>query len=143
MATMVETEVQGPGNALRPASDGDLADPVVLAMALVAALKQALVIAHHLVVVLDRSPGLYGEVVAHPEAVGAAPPAICTPIGGLSPREAQVLGLLAAGMSNRQIAAALGLSPRTVQRHVANLYLKIGVHNRAEATVFALHHHLA
>jgi DNA-binding CsgD family transcriptional regulator len=37
------------------------------------------------------------------------------------------------GHSNRRIAAALYLSPRTVQRHVANVYLKIGAHNRAEA----------
>ena len=62
---------------------------------------------------------------------------------GLSPREMEVLGLLAAGRSNREIAAALFLSPRTVQRHVANVYLKIGAHNRAEATTYALGHRLA
>ena len=56
----------------------------------------------------------------------------------LSHRECEVLRLLAAGRSNRQIAALLCLSPRTVQRHVANAYLKIGAHNKAEATAFAL-----
>jgi DNA-binding NarL/FixJ family response regulator len=62
---------------------------------------------------------------------------------GLSPREAEVLALLAAGRSNHEIARALFLSPRTVQRHVANVYGKIGAHNRAEATAYALRHRLA
>ena len=53
-----------------------------------------------------------------------------------------MLGLLAGGGSNRDIAKALFLSPRTVQRHVANLYLKIGVHSRAEATAYAIGHGL-
>ena len=66
-----------------------------------------------------------------------------TPPFGLSRREAEVLRLLAAGRSTRQIAVALSLSPRTVQRHVANLYLKIGAHCRAEATAYALRHGLA
>ena len=54
-----------------------------------------------------------------------------------------MLRLLAAGRSNGQIAAALFLSPRTVQRHVANLYPKIGAHNRAVAAAYALRHGLA
>jgi DNA-binding NarL/FixJ family response regulator len=58
-------------------------------------------------------------------------------------REAEVLRLLAVGRSTRQIAAALHLSPRTVQRHVANLYPKIGAHNKAEAIAYALRHGLA
>jgi len=62
---------------------------------------------------------------------------------GLSPREAGVLGLLAAGKGNDEIARALFLSPRTIQRHLANAYLKIGVHNRAAATAYALRHGLA
>jgi len=63
--------------------------------------------------------------------------------GNLSQREVEVLRLLAAGGSNHEIARALFLSPRTVQRHVANVYLKIGAHNRAEATAYALRHRLA
>jgi DNA-binding CsgD family transcriptional regulator len=63
--------------------------------------------------------------------------------GGLSRREAEVLGLLAAGRSNHEIARALSISPRTAQRHVANAYLKIGAHNKAEATAYALRHRLA
>ncbi|MHB8574688.1 MAG: LuxR C-terminal-related transcriptional regulator, partial [Dehalococcoidia bacterium] len=58
--------------------------------------------------------------------------------GGLSPREWEVLGLLAAGLSNRRIGDALALSARTVERHIANIYAKIGAHGRAEATTFAL-----
>ena len=54
-----------------------------------------------------------------------------------------MLGLLATGQSNRRIAQVLCLSPRTVQRHVANVYLKIGAHCRAEATAHALRHGLA
>jgi DNA-binding NarL/FixJ family response regulator len=54
-----------------------------------------------------------------------------------------VLRLLAAGHSNRRIAQALFLSPRTVQRHVANFYPKIGAHCRAQPTAYALRHGLA
>jgi DNA-binding NarL/FixJ family response regulator len=57
---------------------------------------------------------------------------------GLTPREAEVLGLLAAGKTNKQIATELFLSVSTVQRHVANIYAKIGAHVRAEATAYAI-----
>ncbi len=57
---------------------------------------------------------------------------------GLTSREHQVLMLLADGKRNREIAVELVLSERTVQRHIANVYSKIGVRNRAEATAFAL-----
>lgn len=60
----------------------------------------------------------------------------------LTARELDVLRLLAAGRSNREIGEALFLSVRTVERHVANIYSKIDVHNRSEATAFVLHHHL-
>jgi DNA-binding CsgD family transcriptional regulator len=59
---------------------------------------------------------------------------------GLSPREVEVLRLLAAGGSNKGIARDLYLSPATVQRHVANIYLKIDARNRAEATTYAHRH---
>jgi DNA-binding NarL/FixJ family response regulator len=62
---------------------------------------------------------------------------------GLTRREVEVLRLIAAGRSNREIAAALYLSPRTAERHVANIYLKIGAHSKAEATAYALRHRLA
>jgi ATP/maltotriose-dependent transcriptional regulator MalT len=56
----------------------------------------------------------------------------------LSQREIEVLQLVAAGNSNRQIASSLVLSERTVERHIANVYAKVGLRNRAEATAYAL-----
>ena len=61
------------------------------------------------------------------------------PSATLTRQQLHVLRLIAEGKTSREIAAALVLSERTVQRHIANLYRKIGVHNRAEATAFALH----
>jgi DNA-binding CsgD family transcriptional regulator/pimeloyl-ACP methyl ester carboxylesterase len=58
-------------------------------------------------------------------------------VSGLSPREVEVLRLLAAGRSNQQIADELVLSLFTVNRHVSNIYSKTGVANRAEAASFA------
>ncbi|QAY72042.1 LuxR family transcriptional regulator [Agromyces protaetiae] len=58
----------------------------------------------------------------------------------LSRREAEVLGLLAQGLSNKEIAAVMWLSDRTVERHITSLYRKIGVARRSEATAFALRH---
>jgi DNA-binding CsgD family transcriptional regulator/pimeloyl-ACP methyl ester carboxylesterase len=75
-----------------------------------------------------------------PPLAAASSPAAVTP---LSPRELEVLRLLAAGESNRQIAHQLGLSPHTVERHVANLYRKIGARGRADATAYALRSGLA
>jgi DNA-binding CsgD family transcriptional regulator len=62
---------------------------------------------------------------------------------GLTPREVEVLGLVAAGMTNAQVAKELFLSPRTVEAHLASIYHKLGVTSRARATRFALEHGLA
>lgn len=56
----------------------------------------------------------------------------------LTPREIDVLRLLAEGMSNKAIADALTLSPRTINFHLDNIYAKLGVNSRAEAIVVAL-----
>jgi DNA-binding CsgD family transcriptional regulator len=56
---------------------------------------------------------------------------------GLTPRELQVLRLLAAGRTNKAIAAELVLSERTVDRHVSNIFTKLGVSSRTAATAFA------
>lgn len=63
--------------------------------------------------------------------------------GGLTPRETEVLRLLAAGESNAQIGRRLGLSPHTIERHIANLYRKIGARGRADATAYAIRSGLA
>ena len=62
--------------------------------------------------------------------------------GGLSAREAEVLRHLAGGRTNRQIAEILGISERTVDRHVSNIYTKLDVSSRAAATSFAHEHRL-
>jgi DNA-binding NarL/FixJ family response regulator len=73
-----------------------------------------------------------------------APPEIRNPhaLGpdGLSRREVEVLSLLAAGSTAKTIASRLALSVATVNRHVANIYEKIGVNSRAAATAYALRH---
>ena len=74
---------------------------------------------------------------------GAAGGHAMVPPDGLSRRELEVLGLVAAGDSNSQIARRLGLSTHTVERHVANLYRKIGARGRADATAYALRNGLA
>lgn len=65
------------------------------------------------------------------------------PPSGLSRRELDVLRLLATGDSNTQIARRLGLSIHTIERHVANLYRKIGARGRADATAYAVRNGIA
>lgn len=62
---------------------------------------------------------------------------------GLTARQAEVLRLLAAGMSNKQIAGELYLSPATVERHLATVYRKLGLAGRVEATRYAVRSGLA
>jgi len=61
---------------------------------------------------------------------------------GLSERELEVLLVLVRGVSNREIAGTLGISPKTVGHHVENVYRKVGVHSRAAATRWAFEHDL-
>ncbi|HET6628040.1 MAG TPA: HD domain-containing phosphohydrolase [Nocardioidaceae bacterium] len=61
---------------------------------------------------------------------------------GLTPREAEVLGHIARGATNRQVAGWLGISPKTVGNHVEHIYAKTGVSTRAAATLFAMEHRL-
>jgi HD-GYP domain-containing protein (c-di-GMP phosphodiesterase class II)/DNA-binding CsgD family transcriptional regulator len=60
----------------------------------------------------------------------------------LTDREVEVLRLIARGRSNREVATSLFISPKTVGRHVENVYAKIGVSSRAAAAVFAMEHSL-
>jgi DNA-binding NarL/FixJ family response regulator len=57
----------------------------------------------------------------------------------LSPRETQVLALVAAGLSNARIAQELIISEHTVHRHVANILAKLAVPSRAAAAAYAIH----
>ena len=90
-----------------------------------------------------RAGRLDGEAVnavlkAAGQRVGARPERP----GGLTPREVEVLGLLARGRSNKEIAAELVISPRTASNHVQHIYSKIDVSSRAGATLFAMQHGL-
>ena len=62
------------------------------------------------------------------------------PTETLSAREAEILRLIARGRANKEIAADLDLSVHTVERHLTNLYPKIGCRSRTEAAAFALTH---
>jgi ATP/maltotriose-dependent transcriptional regulator MalT len=62
--------------------------------------------------------------------------------GGLTEREAEVLRLVAAGRTNREIAAELFLSEKTVSRHLSNIFAKVGVSSRSAATAFAFEHRI-
>jgi DNA-binding CsgD family transcriptional regulator/tetratricopeptide (TPR) repeat protein len=62
---------------------------------------------------------------------------------GLSRREGEVLKLVAAGLTNREIAAALVISEHTVARHLQNMFVKLDVSSRSAATAFAFEHGLA
>lgn len=55
---------------------------------------------------------------------------------GLTPREAEVARLAAAGSSNQEIASSLAISPRTVERHITNVLTKLGLRNRTELATF-------
>jgi len=61
----------------------------------------------------------------------------------LTPREEEVLRLIAAGRANKEIATALAMSERTVARHITNLYAKLGTRSKAEATAYALRNGLS
>jgi two-component system response regulator DegU len=87
------------------------------------------------------SPVIAGKVVR--EAV--AHPSAELPLAGghavpLTPREYEVLQLLAQGLDNAAIAEHLVVTKRTVQNHVSNIYGKLGVASRTEATLYALRH---
>jgi len=69
-------------------------------------------------------------------------PAIAPPTGGLTARELEVLRRVAAGLSNRDAARALSISEPTVRRHLANIYLKLGVGSRTAAAAWAHEHGL-
>ncbi|MGA7672068.1 MAG: HD domain-containing phosphohydrolase [Nitrolancea sp.] len=61
---------------------------------------------------------------------------------GLTLREIDVLRLMARGMSHKQIAQRLTIAPKTARNHIEHIYSKIGVSNRARASLFAVHHGL-
>jgi len=63
-------------------------------------------------------------------------------LAGLTPRELDVLRLLARGQATKEIATALAITRKTAANHVEHIYSKLGVSNRAMATLFAAKHGL-
>lgn len=76
---------------------------------------------------------LSGEASAPGPAVHTAPP----PAQALTPREVEVLAMLAEGLANKEIAGRLRISDHTVKSHVASIFAKLGASSRAEAVVSA------
>jgi DNA-binding NarL/FixJ family response regulator len=92
----------------------------------------------------DSARRTFNELGAKPEVVsveklsGKPPPAT----GGLTGREVEVLGLVATGKTNRQIATDLVISEKTVARHISNIFSKLQVSSRSAATAYAYKHDL-
>ena len=84
-----------------------------------------------------------GQAPARPARPVATAAHVATPPARLTLREAEVLGLIAAGKSNREMATILRRSERTIERHIESLYRKIDARNRADATAYAFRHQLA
>jgi pimeloyl-ACP methyl ester carboxylesterase/DNA-binding CsgD family transcriptional regulator len=98
-------------------------------------------------VVVDGDPATeIAEIDEFLKSVGATSPSTRpssasdepVPAPHLSRRQAEVLELMARGKTNKEIAEALVLSIRTVERHVAGIYARLGVRNRTEAVAYAL-----
>jgi DNA-binding NarL/FixJ family response regulator len=84
-----------------------------------------------------------GEALLDPQIAGrvmeeVARPSPVSNLSSLTPREREVLGLLARGLSNRQLADALVVSEKTVKTHVSNILMKLGVHDRTQAALLAV-----
>ena len=91
----------------------------------------------------DAALGLFDQLGATLDAITLR--RLTSPAGlpaGLTAREAQVLRHLAVGRTNKQIAGELGLSDKTISRHLSNIFLKIGVVTRSAATAYAFEHHI-
>jgi DNA-binding NarL/FixJ family response regulator len=94
---------------------------------------------------LDAARRVFAQLGAAPDLTRTAALArekIDAASSGLSARELQVLRLVATGKTNRAIAADLLLAEKTVDRHVTNIFTKLGVSSRAAATAFAYEHRL-
>ncbi|HNF97081.1 MAG TPA: response regulator transcription factor, partial [Pseudomonadota bacterium] len=89
-------------------------------------------------VVLDGGQFLGAELAAIVSPAASLPDAPEDDLERLTPREREVLQLVAEGQTNRQIASRLGLSPKTVDSHRTNLMRKLGLHDAQGVTRFAV-----
>jgi DNA-binding NarL/FixJ family response regulator len=91
--------------------------------------------------VLD--PAVHARLLAAASANTPLPPGAAAPLpDGLTAREAEVLALVAAGLTNTQIAGRLFVTEATVKTHINHLFSKTGTHDRAQAVSYAYHHRL-
>ncbi len=95
---------------------------------------------------LDGAREVFERLGARPdlEQLDRSDPGAAAPVRplGLSPRELEVLRLVATGRTNKEIARDLFVSERTIDRHVSNIFTKLGVSSRSAATAFAYQHAL-
>jgi len=93
---------------------------------------------------LDAARQVLTRLGAAPELrrLDALVPVAARPADRLTAREVQVLGLVATGRTNRAIAERLGISEKTVARHLSNIFAKLGLSSRAAATAYAYQHDL-
>jgi DNA-binding NarL/FixJ family response regulator len=90
-----------------------------------------------------RTGGLDADAVAAVlEAAGQGRGGQRVRPAGLTERQVEVLRLIARGLSNREIAARLVISPRTAEHHAQDVYTRIGASTRAGAALFAMEHGL-
>ena len=75
-------------------------------------------------------------------SVGIIQPQIRLPLEQLTARELEILGYLAAGHSNKNIARQLALAESTIKVHVQNILRKLKLPNRVQAALFAVEHHI-
>jgi DNA-binding NarL/FixJ family response regulator len=94
---------------------------------------------------LDAAVSAFERLGAEPD-VARARAAAGSPAGAaadvLSPRERQVVALVATGLTNREVASELHISDKTVARHLSNVFAKLGVSSRSAATAYAYEHDL-
>ena len=93
---------------------------------------------------ISAATRVFRDLGAGPDLARIGPAALRPPSGedGLTAREVEILRLVATGLTNRAISVDLVISERTVDRHVSNIFAKVGVSSRSAATAYAYEHGL-
>jgi DNA-binding CsgD family transcriptional regulator len=94
---------------------------------------------------IDAAVEVFEQLGARPDVermMALQAPETAAPTGGLTGREVEVLRQIAAGKTNRAIAAELSISEKTVARHISNIFTKLDLSSRSAATAYAYEHKL-